>query len=195
MLALNTRMDGKVVDTLCCLLFQRFQDDFWRQLFDPPSNDHGIDRNGADRNSAVPNDRLAAGIQIASRRKVHDRIRSPPLGPLELFDFFIGAGGNGRRPHVGVDLGLGGTTNRHRVEFVFQMNLICGNHHPPGSHFIPDLFRGEVRFSLGNARHFGCHNAQASKFQLRHRFKPRRRFPGSSLFIRLLPRFRPKSRS
>ena len=106
MFALHSGMDREVIDPLSSLLFERGHDDLRRQLFDLPSDDHRINRNCSDRNSTVTNNRVTAGIEIATGREVHHRVGPPALSPFQLFHFFVSAGTDGGSPHIRVDLGF-----------------------------------------------------------------------------------------
>ena len=134
-------------------------------------DDHGINRSARCRSAPCCFWMMALRhlVEIAAGGEVHDRIRPPPLGPLELFDFFIGPAGDRRCPHVGVDLGQAGAADAHGFKFEFQVILVGGNNHPAGGDFDANLFRvsgaaREERYAVG----FGRDNApDAGLFKLR----------------------------
>ncbi len=147
MLAEDAGVDGEIIDALLGLVFQFLEDDVVGEVFDLPADDHRIDRDGADGDGAVLDDRLAAGVEIAAGGEIHDRVGAPALGPLEFFDFFIGAAGDGGGAHVGVDLGEAGAADAHGFELVFQMDFVGGNDHAAGGDFGADLLGGEMRLA------------------------------------------------
>ena len=91
------------------------------------TDDHRINRHGADGHRAVLDDRLDG---IASRSppvaEVHDRVGPPPLGPAEFFDFFLGAAGRDglKRPMLALILVSDALPIAHGLQLVAQMDLI-----------------------------------------------------------------------
>jgi hypothetical protein len=106
MAAADAGVDGEVVHTLLGLVVERGFDGGPVEVFEFLPDDHRVDRDGADGDGGVADDGLAALVEVAARGQVHHGVGPPPLGPLELLDFFIGAGGDGAGAHVGVHLGL-----------------------------------------------------------------------------------------
>ena len=162
----DTCVDGEVVDALLRLVFEGGEDDLLVEILDLAADDHRVDGHGADRDGGVPAERIAAFVEVAAGREVHDRVGAPLLGPLELLDFLVRAGGDGRCAHVGVDLGLGRAADRHRVELVAEVREVRGNDHAAGGDLVADLRRGEVRLALGDALHLGRDDAEARALEL-----------------------------
>ena len=144
-------MDGEVIDALLGLVFEFLEDDVEAEVFDAAADDHGINRDGADWDGAVLDDRLAAFVEVAAGGEVHDGVGAPSFGPLELFDFLGGAGGDGRRAHVGVDLGQSGAADAHRFKFIFQVNFIGRDDHAAGGDLNADLLWRQMRLAQGDA--------------------------------------------
>ncbi len=157
-------MDRKIIDSLCRLLPERVENDLLVEVVQLAADDHRVDRHGADGDGAVLDDRLAALIEVAAGGEVHHGVGPPAFGPLEFDDFFIGAAGDRRGPHVGVDLRLRRPADRHRVKLVAEMDLVGRDDHPPGRDFIADLRRREMSLAIGDAFHLGRDDAEAGVF-------------------------------
>ncbi len=84
-------VDGEVVDALFGLVLEGFHDEVAIEVFDLLADDHGVDGDGADGDRGVFEDGGAGCVEVASGGEVHDGVGAPALGPLELFDFFVGA--------------------------------------------------------------------------------------------------------
>ncbi len=160
----NARVNREVVDPLCRLMLERVENDLLVEVVQLAADDHRIDRHGADRDGAVLDDRFAALIEVAAGGEVHHGVGPPAFGPLEFVDFFIGAAGDRRGSHIGVDLRLRRPPDRHRIELVAQVNLVRGNDHAPGCDFVAHLNRREMPFPLGDACHLGRDDAEAGVF-------------------------------
>ena len=59
-------MDREIIDALFRLMQCGVEDDFFVEVIDFSTNNHGVDWHGSDRHAAVRNDRFAAGIEIAA---------------------------------------------------------------------------------------------------------------------------------
>ena len=109
-------------------------------------------------------------VMIAGR-EVHDGVRAPALGPLELVDLLIGRARDGRGAHVRIDLGLARTADRHRHQFVFEVHAVRGNNHPAGRDLVPDLLGRQVILTLRDPSRLGSDHTKSGVFQLGDRFE------------------------
>ena len=167
----NAGVNGEVVDPLSGLMFEGLQNDGFIEILDAATDDHRVNRHGSDGHGAFTDQCFAAGIQISTGGKIHRRVRTPTLGPLQLLHLFIGSGRDRRGSHVGIDLRFAGTADGHRIELMGQVMHIGGNDQAAGSDLIPNLLRSEVGFALGDPFHLGSDNAQTRTFQLGDRFE------------------------
>ncbi len=109
-------MDGEVVHALLRLVLDRPQDIVVCQVLDLAVDDHRVDRHGPDRDRAVVDDRLTAGVELAAGGQIHERVGAVLLRPLQLLDFLAGAGRDGAGADVGVDLRRDHPADADRVE-------------------------------------------------------------------------------
>jgi hypothetical protein len=116
MLSQYARVDREVVDALLRLALDLLQDDVVREILDPASDDHAVDRHGADRDRRVVDDGLPAGAQVAAGREVHQRVGAVALREAQLLDLLVGRAGHRRRADVGVDLGRDHAADAGRIE-------------------------------------------------------------------------------
>ena len=179
----DARVNREVVNSLLRLMLQHLQDVVFGEVLDLPADDHRVDRHGSDRNVTVANNGLAAFVEVTAGRQVHHRVGFPPLSPLQLLDFLVGAGRNRRRAHVCVDFRLRRSTDRHRIQLVLQMLNVCWDDHSTGGDFVTNLLGRQMWLPLGNAFHFRTDDPSSSLLQLSDRFESQRRFPGFRFFI------------
>ena len=98
-------MNGHIVHALLGLLLDHFEHHFRRQVgHAADAHQCLVNRDGPDRNRGSVQDRLADARDVAAGRKVHDRIGAVMDCDVELVEFFLDLGGDGRVADVGVDL-------------------------------------------------------------------------------------------
>ena len=111
-------VDGEVVDPLLALLAQGLHVDPDGELLDLALHllERLVDRHRADRHGRVADDRLAGGVDVLAGREVHHRVGAPLHRPGQLLDLLLDSRGDRRVADVGVDLGLEGLADHHRLE-------------------------------------------------------------------------------
>ena len=170
-------------------MLEHLEDHLPVEVLDLAVDDHRVQRNGTDWHGAVADDRFAARVQVATGREIHHGVGTPTLGPLQLLDLLVGSRRDGRGAHVGVDLGLGGTADGHRVELIAEVIDVGRDNHPPGGDLVADLLGTQVPLTLGHSFHLRGHGAQPSVLELSDRGEAFGRLPGLG---RLVTRFGPR---
>ena len=115
----HTGVDREVIDALLALLDERVAIELPRQLHRIAAAffQRLIDRHRADRNRRIADDPFARRVNVAARRKVHDRVGAPSDRPHHLLDFLLDRRGNGRVADIGVDLHEEVAADDHRLQF------------------------------------------------------------------------------
>ena len=72
-------------------------------------------------------------------------------------------------PMLALILHLRGDADAHRLELFRQMDRVGRNDHAAAGHLVADQLRVQV-LALGDEMHFGCNDALAGGFELRHCF-------------------------
>ena len=158
-------VNGHVVHALRGLLFDHFEHDFCVQVFDAlHARDGFVDRDGADGHGRVAEDGFADFVNVAAGGKIHDGVGAVVDGGVELFEFFVDLGGDGRVADVGVDLAQRGYADRHGLEF--GMVDVGGDDHASAGNFVAHQFGREL-FLVGDEGHFFGDDALARVVHLR----------------------------
>jgi hypothetical protein len=160
-------VDRHVVDALLRLVLDHVEEVLGGHVFDVAAEllEHLIDRNGADRDRGGVDDRGADRVDILAGGEVHDGVGAVVDRQMELFKLFLEVAGDGRVADVGVDFALGGDADGHRLEPLGEVDLIGGDHHAAGGHFVANQLGGEV-LALGHKLHFGRNFARTGGFKL-----------------------------
>ncbi len=165
----HARMDGEVVHALLGLPLHHLQNCLLVEILQAPADDHRINGHGSDRHGAFFQDGFPAGVQVAAGGQIHHGVGSPADRPVQLFQFRIGARRDRRSAHVGVDFGVRGSTDGHRIQPITQMHTVGRNDHPAGGHFVTDLFGSQVSFALGDTPHLRRYHSHSRVLQLSDR--------------------------
>ena len=165
----HARVNREVINALRGLMFKHREDDFFVEVFEFLPDDHRVNRHGTDGNSRVEAERFTALIEVATGRKIHDRVRAPLLRPLQFLDLFMRTRGNRRRAHVCIDLRLRRATDGHRIQLVCEVHAIGWNHHATCSDLITHLQWSEMWLTRSDAFHFFRHNTKTRALKLRDR--------------------------
>mmetsp|Transcript_64029 Transcript_64029/g.88552 ORF Transcript_64029/g.88552 Transcript_64029/m.88552 type:complete len:310 (-) Transcript_64029:165-1094(-) len=110
-------MDGPIVHALLGLLDQRLAEHLpSKVLRDTVDLLQGlVDRHGAHRDRAVPDDPLPRLVDVLPGAEIHEIVRAPQSAPLELLHLLLDVGGHCGVADVGVDLHLELAADDHRL--------------------------------------------------------------------------------
>ena len=134
------------------MLFDDFEHDFGVEVFDALySRDGFVDWDGADGHGRVAKNGFANFVDVAAGGEVHDGVGAVVDGGVELFEFFVDFGRDGRVADVGVDFAEAGHADGHGLEF--GMVDVGGDDHAAAGDFVADEFGREL-FFVGDEAHF-----------------------------------------
>mmetsp|Transcript_18150 Transcript_18150/g.37470 ORF Transcript_18150/g.37470 Transcript_18150/m.37470 type:complete len:522 (-) Transcript_18150:116-1681(-) len=134
-------VDGEVVHALFSLLDEGLPEEL-------PGDFHGVtssfleglvDGDRAHRNRRVPHDPLPRLVDVLARGQVHQSVRTPHGGPLELFDLLLDGAADGGVADVGVDLDLEVAPHDHGLEL--EVLLVGWDDGAAPSHLAANKFR------------------------------------------------------
>ncbi len=95
-----------------------------------------VDRDRADRDGGVADDPFARGVDVVPGGQVHDGVRAPLRGPLQLVDLLGDGAGHGGVADIGVDLHQERLADDHRLGF--GVVDVVGNDRPARGHLAAD---------------------------------------------------------
>jgi hypothetical protein len=173
-------MDGEVVDALFRLFDQGVAVDLPGELLGLAVHlfQRLVERDGADRDRAVPDDPFARLVDMLAGREVHDRVAAPADGPGHLLDLLADRRCDGRVADVGVDLHEEVAADDHRLGFrVVDVGRQDG---APAGDFVAHEFGRDPRRDRGAE---GLARMLAAQ-QRRHAFAGRAGgFQGAQVFL------------
>ena len=149
----HSGVDGHVVHALLALLNDGVPEDLPRQFisFAIDLLQSLVDRHGADGHRRIADDPLAGGVDVISGGQVHDRVRTPLGGPLQLGDFLGDGAGHRRIADIRIDFHQEGLADDHRLGF--RVVYVRRDDGPAGRKLAAHQF-DIAFFAYGNIAHF-----------------------------------------
>ena len=145
-------VDREEVHALFRLLLHRLQDDVVGDVLDLPAFDHLVDRHRPEGHGTMREQLGADGVEIAPGAQVHHRVGADRQGRLHLLDLGLDRAADAAGADIGVDLRPQGPADAGGLEIALEMNLIGGDHQPPGRDLVADE-SGVQPLALGDLPH------------------------------------------
>mmetsp|Transcript_11094 Transcript_11094/g.18065 ORF Transcript_11094/g.18065 Transcript_11094/m.18065 type:complete len:505 (-) Transcript_11094:186-1700(-) len=133
----HARVDGPVVHALLGLLDQRLAEHLPGQVLRDAVHllQRLVDGHGAHGDGRVAHDPLARLVDVLARGQVHDGVRAPERGPLQLLHLLLDAGDHRRVADVRVHLDFEHAADDLRLQL--QVALVGADDRAPAGHLGP----------------------------------------------------------